>query len=371
MDYYKTLGVGKDASESEIKKAYRKMAQKYHPDTGKGDESKFKEVAEAYEVVGDKQKRAQYDQFGAAGPGFDGGRPEGAGFGGFDFKNVNVDLGGNFGDIFDTFFSGDPRRAQKKGGASKGGDIEMVMQISFEDAIFGSQKDIEVSRFENCSRCEGMGAEPGTELKTCETCSGTGQQVKIQRTPFGQIQTAAVCQSCEGAGRIPEKKCKTCEGEGRLLKNSRIQARIPAGISDQSVIKLSGKGEAGVLGGPYGDLFLHISVVPSKEYDRIKNDIYTTEHIHVLQAIMGDEIPIKTVHGEVKLKIPSGTQSGSSLRLKGYGVPIVGSSNRGDHHVKIKVEIPRKLSGKEKKLYDELVEETKLDIKPQNKGLFG
>ncbi len=368
MDYYKTLGVEKGASESEIKKAYRKLAQKHHPDTGKGDEKKFKEATEAYEVLSDKQKRAQYDQFGSAGPGFGGGG--GQGFGGFDFKNVNVDFGGSFGDIFDTFFGGGQQGGRKKG-PTRGSDIEMVFQISFEEAIFGVSKEIEVSAFAACLHCKGIGAEPGTKLKTCEDCSGTGQQVKLQRTPFGQIQTASVCQSCEGAGQIPEKRCKECNGEGRLMKAQRIKTKIPAGIHDQAVIRLSGKGEAGLQGGPTGDLFLHISVAPSKHFERIKNDIYTTEHIHVLQAIMGDEINVKTVHGDAKLIISAGTESGNILKLKEYGVPKVGTTHKGDHIIKIKINIPKKLSSKEKKLYDELVKESKLNIKPQSKGFFG
>jgi len=368
VDYYKTLGVEKNASESEIKKAYRKLAQEHHPDTGKGDEKKFKEATEAYEVLSDKQKRAQYDQFGAAGVG---GGPGGQGFGGFDFNNVNVDFGGNFGDIFDTFFGGGAQRASRKTGPQKGSDIEMVMQISFEEAIFGVSKEIEISRYETCTSCKGNGAEPGTELQTCETCSGTGQQVRLQRTPFGQIQTASICSTCEGAGRIPEKKCKTCSGEGRILKTSIIKAKIPAGIHDQAVIRLASKGEAGHMGGAYGDLFLHISVAPSKEFERINNDTYSTVHIHVLQAIMGDEIKVKTVHGEAALKIPAGTESGTTLKLKEMGVPKVGTSNKGDHHVKIIIDIPKKLSSKEKKLYEELITESGLDISPQSKGIFG
>ena len=364
MDYYKTLGIEKNASDAEIKKAYRKLAQQNHPDTGKGDEKRFREVTEAYEVLGDKQKRAQYDQFGSAGPGFGAG-----GFGGFDFKNVNVDFGSSFGDIFDTFFGGEQRAGRKKG-PTQGSDIEMVLQISFEEAIFGVSKEIEVSAYIACEHCKGMGAEPGTSLKTCGECSGTGQQIRLQRTPFGQIQTAGTCQPCEGAGQIPEKKCKQCRGEGRILKTNRIKAKIPAGIHDQAVIRLAGKGEAGLQGGPQGDLFLHISVAPSREFERIRDDIYTTEHIHVLQAIMGDEITIKTVHGHAKLIVPAGTESGNILKLKNYGVPKIGGSTKGDHIVKIKVDIPKKLSGKEKKLYDELVREAKLDIKPQSRGIF-
>lgn len=369
MDYYKTLGVEKGASESEIKKAYRKLAQKYHPDAG-GDEKKFKEVTEAYEVLGDKQKRAQYDQFGSAGANFGGG--PGGGFGGFDFNNVNFDFGGagGFGDIFDTFFGGGAR-TRKKTGPTRGSDVEMVLQIEFEESIFGVTKEIEVSAYDQCETCSGNGAEPGSKIKTCDTCSGTGQQVRLQRTPFGQIQSATVCSSCSGEGKIPEKKCHTCEGQGRMLKTKTINAKIPAGIHDQAIIKLSGKGEAGLRGGGYGDLFLHISVRPSKEFERIKQDIYTKQHIHVLQAIMGDEIKVKTIHGEVDLVIPAGTQSGHVLKIKGQGVPQIGSGHKGDHHVKIVVDIPKKVSSKEKEHYKNLIELSGLDIKPQNRGFFG
>ena len=366
MDYYKALGIEKTASETEIKRAYRKLAQQHHPDTGQGDEKKFKEVTEAYEVLGDKQKRAQYDQFGSAGPNFGNG-----GFGGFDFKNVNVDFGGgSFSDIFDSFFGGEGNRAKKKG-PSKGSDLEMVLQITFEEAIFGVAKEIELSVYETCEHCKGNGAEPGTELKTCEVCSGAGQQVKLQRTPFGQIQTSSICSNCEGAGRIPEKKCKDCAGEGRMLKNVKLNAKIPAGIHDQAVLRLSGKGEAGMMGGPHGDLFLHLSVIPSKTFERIKDDIYTTEHLHILQAVMGDEIKVKTVHGEVDLIIPASTQTGTVLRIKNEGVPRVGTSNRGDHYVKMVVDIPKKLTGKEKELYKELIKLSGLKITPQNRGIFG
>lgn len=370
MDYYKTLGVEKNASETEIKKAYRKLAQQFHPDTGKGDEKKFKEVNEAYEVLSDKQKRAQYDQFGSAGPGFGQGGFGAGGFQGFDFSNVNFEFGGGFGDIFDTFFGGG-QRATKKKGPQKGTDIEMVVQISFEEAVSGTSKEIEVSAYATCDRCGGMGAEPGSSLKDCEACSGTGQQVKLQRTPFGQIQTSTVCKTCQGAGKVPEKKCKNCKGEGRILKTQTLKTKIPAGIHDQAVIRLSGKGEAGTQGGPNGDLFLHISVAPSKKFERIKDDIYTTETIHVLQAVLGDEIEVDTVYGKAKLTIPAGTESGSTLKLKEFGVPKVGTSAKGDHFVKIVVEIPNKLSSAEKKLYSELAKEARLEIKPQHKGLFG
>ncbi len=372
MDYYKALGVDKKASELEIKRAYRKLAQKYHPDTGSGDEKKFKEATEAYEILGDKQKRAQYDQFGNVGG--QGGAGFGAGFQGFDFsgfQGADFGFGGSFGDIFDNFFGGGGRRTAKKRGPTKGNDIEIVSHVSFEDAVFGVTKDIEITRYETCERCKGKGAEPGTELKTCDECSGTGQQVKVQRTPFGQIQTSVICSACEGAGKIPEKKCKECGGEGRKAKSSVIKVKIPAGIGDQSVIRLEGKGEAGLQGGPYGDLFVHVSVMQSKEFERINEDIHTTQAIHMLQAVLGDEIKVRTVHGEVTLKIPAGTETGQTFKIKGHGVTKVGSSMKGDHYVKIKVEIPKRISRKEKELYEQLAKENKMNIKPQTRSIFG
>lgn len=373
MDYYKLLGVEKGASEEEIKKAYRKFAMKYHPDSkGGGDEKKFKEVTEAYEVLGDKQKRSQYDQFGkvgGTGPNFGG-----AGFGGFDFngfENVHFDFGGGIGDVFDAFFGGGGRRSKKKSGPTKGNDLEMVARVSFEEAIFGTTKEIEITRYETCDRCKGNGAEPGTPIITCETCQGTGQEVRLQRTPFGQIQTSAVCSVCGGSGRIPEKKCKACKGDGRVAKSSTIKVKIPAGIENEAVIRLNGKGEAGLNGGEYGDLFIHVSVGASKEFERVKNEIHTTQHIHLIQAVLGDDIEVKTVHGPAKLSIPAGTESGKVFILKGYGVPRVNSDSRGDHQVTIVVDVPKRLSRKEKEMYEQLAKEAGLkDIKPQNKTWF-
>ncbi len=379
MDPYKILGVEKNASDAEIKRAYRKLALKYHPDKGgtKEDEKKFKEATLAYEVLSDKQKRAQYDQFGSvgAGPGGPGG-PGGAGFGGFDFrdfKDIKFDFGGGggFGEIFDTFFGGVARRAKARQGPLRGNNIEIVVPLTFDEAVFGATKEVDISRFEKCEHCKGHGNEPGSKIIDCETCQGTGQHVRIQRTPLGQIQTASMCDSCSGAGKKPEKVCRECRGEGRKLKDQKIKIKIPAGIRSKAAIRLAGKGEAGLRGGPDGDLFAHIAIEPSREFERDDNDIRTSQSIHILQAVLGDEIEVKTIHGDVKLKIPAGTENGKVFKLKDYGVPKVGTTTKGDHYVKINVEVPKKLSKRERELYDELAKESKLNIKPQSKGFFG
>lgn len=372
MEPYKTLGVDRNATETEIKKAYRKLALKYHPDKGgtKEDEKKFKEVTAAYEILGDKQRRTQYDQFGHVKGG-----PGGAGFGGFDFnnfQNVNFDFsGGTFGDIFDTFFGGGASQSKRRQGPICGNDIEIIVHLTFEEAVFGVTKEVEIGRYEQCEHCKGMGNEPGSQVINCADCQGTGQKIRIQRTPLGQIQTSSICEKCGGAGKVPEKKCRECKGEYRILKNQKIKVKIPAGIHDKTAIRLSGKGEAGIRGGPSGDLFAHVSIGPSKEFKRSGNDIETEQSIHLLQAILGDEINIKTIHGDVKLKIPAGIESGKVFKIKSYGVPIIGTNNKGDHFVKISIDIPKKLSKKERELYEELVKESGMNIKPQSKGLFG
>jgi len=370
MDPYKVLGVNKDATESEIKKAYRKLALKYHPDKSKtkADEDKFKEVTGAYEVLGDKQKKAQYDQFGSVNG------SAGRGFGGFDFsgfQDVNVDFGGGFGDIFDSFFGGSTRKARRSRGPQRGNDIEIIVHLTFEEAVFGATKEVEISRYDKCEHCKGKGNEPGSKIINCEDCHGTGQQIRIQRTPLGQIQTTATCNKCNGAGKVPEKKCRICKGECRILKNQKIKIKIPAGINDKAAIRLSGKGEAGIRDGVFGDLFAHISVSPSKEFERNGNDILTTQSIHIIQAVLGDKITVKTIHGDVTLKIPAGTEGGKIFKLSGHGVQKVGSEQKGDHLIKILIKIPTKLSKKEKELYEELSKEAKLNIKPQPKGIFG
>lgn len=368
MDYYKLLGVEKDASETEIKKAYRKLAQKYHPDVNKDNqeaEKKFKEVSEAYEVLGDKQKRSAYDQFGKAGVG---GGSQG-GFGGFDSSQFEGANFGGFGDIFDTFFGGGQSRS-RRAGPQKGADLEMRLKLTFQESITDTEKEIKLNKKEKCSHCAGNGAEPGTKINTCSTCQGMGQVSQIQNTPLGRIQTSRVCPDCHGEGKKPEKACSNCHGTGFEQKASQIKIKVPAGIHDGAVIRMSGNGEAGSKGGPSGDLYLHITVTPSKEFRREGDDITTSQNIHILQAVLGDEIKIKTIYEDVTLKIPNGTQSGKVFKLKGYGMPKMNVGGKGDHYIKIIVDIPQKLSSKEKELYGELTKEAGLKIKPTEKGFF-
>ena len=370
MDYYKLLGVDKSASDSEIKKAYRKLAQKHHPDVNKGNkeaEKKFKKISEAYEILSDKQKRSAYDQFGKVGVG--GGEQGFGGFGGFDtsqFEGMNFS---GFGDIFDTFFGGSGRRT-RPAGPQKGANLEVEMSLSFEESITGVEKTFKVEKSEKCSHCAGNGAEPGTKIISCQTCQGKGQVNHIQNTPFGRIQTSNLCPDCQGEGKKPEKKCSVCGGSGLIHKSSDIAVKIPAGVDNGAVIRLSGKGEAGRQGGPSGDLYIHINVKTSQEFQRRNDDIYTTQEINLLQAVLGDEIKIKTIYGEILLKIPAGTQSGKVFRIKEKGMTKLHTNRKGDHYVQIIIKIPQRLTTREKELYAELTKEAGLNIKPNEQGFF-
>lgn len=370
-DYYETLGVPRDADEADVKKAFRRLAHKYHPDQAQGDkkkaEVKFKEISEAYEVLGDKQKRSTYDQFGSAGPQFggDGGGGDGggAGFEGFDFDGGG---GGSFGDIFETFFGGQGRDRTHRGGAVRGSDLEVQIQIGFEEAIFGTTAEFALTRAIICDRCSGNSAEPGSKVIACKTCKGTGEVTTTRQTIFGSLRHTAICPECSGEGKTFEKKCTTCHGTGRMRKSEKVKVKIPAGVDTGSVIRLSGQGEAGAKGGPAGDLFVHLQVRSSTEFRRQNTEIHSVHLIHIAQAALGDEVEIKTVHGPVRLKIPAGTQSEQIFRLKGHGAPKLNSSERGDHLVKIVVEIPKKLSRREKELFAKLAEES--GLKPKNKS---
>ena len=359
-DLYSILGVSRKATDAEIKRAFRKLAQKHHPDVNKGDstsEQKFKEVNLAYEILSDKKKRQQYDQFGFAGGPGSGGGP-GGGFGGFDPSSFS----GNFSDIFETFFGGAAPGASrsKKRGPRPGNDIESTLTLKFEEAIFGAERELEITKAEACPHCQGMGAEPGSSMISCKDCQGTGQIKAIRQTILGQIQTVRTCSACEGVGQVPEKKCAKCHGQMRTRQKTRVTVKIPAGIENGATIRLREKGEAGTLGGQHGDLYLHIQISPHPQFERHGYDIHSTEKIHLLQAVMGDKIPVNTVHGQVELKIPTGTQGEQVFKIKNRGVPHVRGDAKGDHYIKIEVEIPKKLNRKEKALYKELQEEADL-----------
>ena len=339
-DYYEVLGVSKTASEDEIKKAYRKLARKYHPDVNPDDESaeaKFKEVSEAYEVLANPEKKSTYDQYGHAGmdPNSFGG------FGGGDF--------GGFSDIFDVFFGGGgPGRSRTHRGPTRGNDLRYDLIIDFEEAAFGTEKTISLSRYENCEKCGGSGAKEGTEAKTCETCGGTGQVAQTQRTAFGQFQTVKPCPTCGGEGTIIEEKCPACKGEGKVRKTKKLEVKIPAGVDTGSRLRMSGEGEAGDLGGPNGDLYIYISVRPHEYFIRQGNDIILEYPLNIVQASVGTEVEVPTLEGTIKLKIPEGTQSGTVFRLKGKGITSIKGYSKGDQHVQVKVIIPKNLTSEQK-----------------------
>ena len=344
-DYYEVLGLQKGASEAEIKSAFRKLAIKYHPDKNQGNkeaEAKFKEINEAYQVLSDPQKKANYDQFGTAD--FNGAAGAGGFDGGFDFSGM-----GGFGDIFDTFFGGGGgSSSRRRNGPVQGADMEYSLNITFEEAIFGCKKEISITRNENCEDCKGTGAEAGTTPKTCPNCHGTGQ-VRVQRqTPIGSFVSTTTCDKCGGKGKIIEKPCHTCHGRGYVRKNREITVNIPAGVDTGNIMPLRGQGEHGKNGGPPGDLYVKLRVAPSKQFVRKGNDIYIDVHISMSKAALGTEIKVATVDGDVTYNVPAGTQSGTLFRLKGKGVPRVNSSGRGDQYVKVIVDIPKNLNEKQK-----------------------
>jgi molecular chaperone DnaJ len=350
-DYYEVLGVGKDASADEIKKAYRRLAVKYHPDQG-GDEAKFKEVNEAYEVLKDEKKRQRYDQFGHAGVGGaagGGGNPF-AGFGG-QGQEIHFDFGDlGLGDIFSSFFGGG--QSQSRGRQARGNNVETAIELTFEEAVFGVEKDLRLNLKDTCHHCKGTTAEPGYELKTCDTCKGAGQVVQAMQTIFGNIQQARTCPTCKGSGKIPEKTCTVCRGSGVEKKSQEIKLKIPAGIDDGATIRLREHGEA-IANGPKGDLYVNIRVKPHKKFTREGELILSEEHISMIDAALGTEIEVDTVDGLVKMKVPAGTQSGTDFKLSGHGVPIIRSNHRGAHIVTIIVDTPTKLSKEQTEILEQ------------------
>jgi molecular chaperone DnaJ len=352
-DYYEVLGVGKNASADEIKKAFRRLAVQYHPDRG-GDEAKFKEINEAYEVLKDEAKRKRYDQFGHAGVGSSAasdGNPFG-GFGGFNTDNINFDFGDlGLGDIFGSFFGGNASgRGQR---ANRGRDVETDIEISFEQAVFGTEVDLRLSMEDLCEHCKGTRTEPGYELKTCDNCKGAGQVTNVMRTVFGNIQQAAPCPVCKGRGQIPEKECSVCHGKGTKRKNQTVGLKIPAGIDDGAVIRLREHGEA-LAGASKGDLYVNIRVKPHKKFTREGDLILSSEHVSMADAALGAEINVETVDGKVRMKVPAGTQSGTDFKLSGHGVPHMNKSSRGAHIVTILVDTPTRLSSEQKQLLEQL-----------------
>lgn len=363
-DYYEVLGVEKNADEKELKKAYRKKAMKYHPDRNQGDkgaEEKFKEVNEAYEILSDSNKRARYDQFGHAGVdgNAQGGFGGASGFGGFD------DI---FGDIFDMFgggFSG-----SRRSGPRKGADLKKELAVSFEEAAFGTEKEITISRHENCSTCSGTGAKPGTSKKTCSKCSGTGEVRYAVRTPLGQMVSTKTCDECHGEGHIIDTPCKECNGAGKQLKEKKISVKIPEGVDTGSVISLRGEGEPGEKGGPNGDLYIVLRVRPHKIFKRDGNDVICEMPITFVQAALGDELVVPTLDGKIKYKMPEGTQSGTIFRIKGKGIPQLRGYGRGDHYIKVIVEVPKKLNEKQKELLKKFADVMGEDVHEQRTSFF-
>ena len=374
-DYYDVLGVDRNASESEISKAYRKLAKKYHPDLNHepGAEEKYKEVNEAYEVLHDKQKRAQYDQFGQAGVNGQGGFG-GQGFGGFGGQGGYSsqgfgDFGDIFGDIFGSAFGGGRSRVDLTA-PRKGQDIDYTMTIDFMDAIKGKKTDITYTRSEVCPTCDGSGAEKGTHPITCDKCHGSGVMTVTRQTPLGVIQQQTTCDKCGGRGTIIEHPCQTCHGQGTVDKKQTLQVTVPAGIDNGQQIRLSGQGEAGKNGGPYGDLYIVFRVKPSKEFRRNGTTIYTEAPISFAQAALGDKIRVNTVHGPVDLTIPAGTQPNTNFKLRGQGVPKINGTGNGDQEVTVKVVIPKKINDKQKEALVDYVKAGGGNISPQEKNFF-
>ncbi len=358
QDYYATLGLSRGASAEEIKAAYRKLSKELHPDKHKGDkaaEEKFKAVNEAYEVLSNPQKKQMYDQFGTADAGSGGagfGGFGGQGFSGFDFSGFTGGNASDFADIFESFFSGSagsPRAPRNQ----RGRDLEVGITIDFPASVTGLERTVQVRRLTPCKTCGGDGAEPGSKVIACPECGGTGQVTRTAQSLFGVIQQRTVCPRCRGSGRVPEQACRTCGGEGRVTETAVIPVQVPAGIADGQTLRLRGEGEAGAREAPSGDLYVHVTVRPDPRFERDGDDIRSHAEVSVIDAILGTDTEIETVHGKATVKVPEGTQPGTVLRLKGKGMPVLNASRHGDHYVEIRVKIPARLSRAERKLLEE------------------
>jgi len=358
-DYYNVLGVNKGASQDEIKKAYYKLAHQFHPDKKGGDEGKFKEINEAYQVLSDKDKRAQYDRFGTT---FNGaGSNNTQGFGGFNGANVNwEDMMGGFGGIEDIFdmFGGGFANSKSKPDNRRGADLEAAIELDLESILEPQKKEIRMTKNVTCSRCNGNGAEPGTNVKECFSCRGTGRVQQIRKTIFGTLSQYTVCPECGGEGTKPEKPCNVCKGEGRVRGEEKISITIPAGVDNNQVIKVKGKGDAGRKGAEAGDLYLRIFIKPNATFQRKGDDIYLTKKISFSQSVLGDSIKIPTLEKEdLMIKVPSGIESGKTLKVSKKGIPHFSGMGRGNLYVKLDVDIPKKLSRKQKELIEQLKKE--------------
>ena len=363
-EYYDRLGVSKDASQDEIKRAYRKMSKKYHPDINKepGAEEKYKEVQEAYETLSDDQKRAAYDQYGPDGANGFGGQ---GGFGGFD---GGAGFGG-FEDIFSSFFGGGATR--NPNAPRQGDDLQYRVNLSFEEAIFGAEKEVHYNREATCKICSGSGAKPGTSPVTCGRCHGQGVINVDTQTPLGMMRRQVTCDVCHGTGQEIKEPCQTCHGTGHEKQSHKVSVKIPAGVETGQQIRLAGQGEAGFNGGPYGDLFVIINVNPSDKFTRDGSTIYYTLNISFVQAALGDTVEVPTVHGNVEMTIPAGTQTGKTFRLKGKGAPRLRGGSQGDQHVTVRIVTPTKLNDAQKEALLAFAKASGDEkIAPQKKGFF-
>ncbi|MEE6634737.1 molecular chaperone DnaJ [Limosilactobacillus pontis] len=370
-DYYDILGVSKDASEADIKHAYRRLAAKYHPDVNHapGAEEKFKQINEAYDVLSDQQKRAQYDQYGSAGP-----QAGAGGFGGFGGGQGGFNQGfggGGFDDIFSQFFGGGQRR-QDPTAPRPGRDLQYAMTLKFMDAVFGKTTTIKYDRDEECKTCHGTGAKPGKSATTCQRCGGQGFIVTMQRTPLGNMRSQTTCPECHGTGKVikPEDRCTTCHGTGHVQEKHELEVKVPAGVDDGQQMRLQGQGDAGANGGPAGDLYIVFRVTPSRDFRRDGSTIYVDRDISFAQAALGDEVKVKTVHGDVDLKIPAGTQSETNFRLRGKGVPHLNGNGNGDEHVTVHVRTPKSLNKRQREAMMAFAAASGEDVKGVQKSVL-
>ena len=359
-DYYEILGINRNASDDEIKAAFRKLARQYHPDVSKedGTEEKFKEINEAYGVLSDKDKRARYDRFGKEGLGNMGG----------GFHDYTADFGDIFEELFGQFGFSTGRSSRRS--PRRGRDFQMQVTLTFEEAVFGVEKEIEFQRDETCSRCNGNGAEPGTTPLRCSTCNGQGEVRQVRQTFLGQMVQTAPCPTCNGRGETIASPCKTCRGGGLERKTIKKKVQIPAGVDNGTQIRLAGEGGPGTLGGPNGSLFLVLDVKPHQFFKRRENDVILNLDINVAQAVLGAEIEVPTLDGEEKLKIPSGTQPGKVFTMRGKGVPYLRRKDRGNQLVIVNVAVPTKLTKEQRELFEKLAESLGTTVKPQEKGFL-